>query len=122
MKSSNLCPKQEGGSGMDTPFKPLCHSCFTAPLTTGSSFAHGVMQWVIILLSVNLIPLLPTGVLGSSAANKEHISREDKIGEKARQQGYKGQSKQSFMLDTKHNLPLAPNAETLLHNILAECS
>lgn len=63
---------------------PLCHPCFTVPLTTGSSFAHGVMQWVMILLSVNLIPLLPTGVLGSSAANKEHISREDKIGGKSK--------------------------------------
>lgn len=45
------------------------------------------MQWVIILLSVNLIPLLPTGVLGSSAANKEHISKDDKIGEKGKLAG-----------------------------------
>lgn len=87
MKSSNLCPKEEADTGMDTTFKPLCHPCFAVPLTTGPFFAHGVMQWVIILLSVNLIPLLPTGVLGSSAANKEHISREDKIVEKGKMAG-----------------------------------
>jgi len=45
------------------------------------------MQWVIVLLSVNLVPLLPTGVLGSSAANKEHISREDKRVEGAEMAG-----------------------------------
>lgn len=47
------------------------------------------MQWVIILLSVNLVPLLPTGVLGSSAANKEHISREDKIVGRGQRAGIK---------------------------------
>lgn len=87
MKCSNLCLKEEVGNGMDATFKPLCHPCFTVPLTTDSFFAHGVMQWVIILLSVNLIPLLPTGVLGSSAANKEHISREDKVVEKGKMAG-----------------------------------
>lgn len=87
MKSCNLCPKEEVGSGTDTTVTPLFHPCFTAPLTTGSFFAHGVMQWVNILLSANLIPLLPTGVLGSSAANKEHISREDKIVEESKAAG-----------------------------------
>lgn len=77
MKSNNLFQKGTGNQwhepNIETLMPPLfCYS------TMGRFFpAHGVMQWVIILLSGNLVPLLPTGVLGSSAANKEHISREE---------------------------------------------
>lgn len=113
MKSSNLCPKQEVGSGVDTTFKPLCHPCFTAPLTTGSSFAHGVMQWVIILLSVNLIPLLPTGVLGSSAANKEHISREDKIVEKSKAAGIQRAIKAELHAGYKIQFTIGPKCRNI---------
>lgn len=78
MKCNNLCLEEQAASGMNPPFKPLRHPCFTVPLTTSPFSARAVMQWVIILLSVNLAPLPPTGVLESSAANKEHISTEDK--------------------------------------------
>lgn len=35
VKSNNLCPKEQAGSGMNPALKPLCHPCFTVPLTTG---------------------------------------------------------------------------------------
>lgn len=106
MKSSNLCLKEQAASGTNPAFKPSCRPCFTNPLSTQR------VQGVIILLSVNLVPLLPTGVLGSSAANKEHINREDQRVERERWEGYKQQSKQRMMLDAKHNLPGAQNAQT----------
>lgn len=119
MKSSNLCPKKRQAvawTQLQTPV-PLLFYCLT---NYRFFLCPWCDVWVIILLSVNLIPLLPTGVLGSSAANKEHISREDKTVEKGKMAGIQRAIKAE--LDTKYNLPLVPNAETLLHNILGKCS